>query len=101
MARRFVWRLSHSGRPVDPLLSRLALLSAASRVREQLGNLPHVYGRQALPDSAAHITVLRGTTHYAGVGGTERCRAQALRRLERCEGFSRTRAGDRLCATAP
>ena len=28
-----------------------------------------------------HITVLRGATHYAGVGGTERCRAQALRRL--------------------
>src|SRR5579863_9991779 len=101
MARGFVRRLSHGGRPVDPLLSRLALFSAASRMREQLGNLPHVYGRQALSDPATHIAVLRGATHYARVGGTERCRAQTLRRLKRSEGFPRTRAGDRLCAAAP
>ena len=66
---------SERGRPVHALLSRPVLLSAASGLRQQLGDLPPVHGGRSLRDPAAHRPILCRATHHPGMGRTERRRA--------------------------
>ena len=90
LAGRFLRRISERGRPVHALLSRPVLLSAASGVSPTVGEPTTCSWWTIITKSSSPLSQFFAaqliTQEWAR---TERCRAPAISRFERREGFRR------------
>ena len=88
LARRLCGGVSYCGRRGDVLLP-LPARAHLARVRRHRRRLHDVHDRQELPDSAAHVAVLRQSAREPGVGPTGRRHSFRVSGGERSEGRER------------